>query len=321
MASVRRIIPGQLKDEAILKPIDASLKKYPEASYELVIGSAEKADFGAKSVAVSTPSGERTIAYDQLVLATGSRTPQTNVPWKAAGTYEEIVALLKQTEEKVVAAKHIVVAGSGATGVEAAGELGFEFGKTKEIVLLSAGDKLLNGDIAAPAAANELKKLNVAIKYDYYVEDVRTVEGGKTEIVLRGGETISTDLYLPTMGLVPNTEYVDTKYLNENKTVQVDEFLRVKDTTNVWAAGDVVSKPRAGFMITKGQAAAVARNVELALTDKAPVAAKGMPVDILACAVGRSRGAGRAGSIKLPSIGVWLAKGRDLGMGMMSGYL
>ncbi|KAK1752094.1 apoptosis-inducing factor B [Echria macrotheca] len=323
LASIRRIIPGQYKDEDILKPIEPALKRYPSTSYELIIGSAEAADFASKTVRVATATGDRTVAYDQLVLATGSRTPEPDMPWKASSTYEEVVALLKETEDKVKAASHIVVAGAGATGVELAGELGFEFGKTKEIILLSAGDKVLGGDIAAPAAANELKKLNVAIKYGAKVESTRpAAEGsGKTEVVLAGGETIATDLYLPTMGLVPNTEYVPTQFLNENKTVKVDEFLRVLETTDVWAAGDVVSKPRAGFMITQKQAAAVAKNVELALADKAPLVAKGLPVDILACAVGRSRGAGRMNSFRLPSLGVWLAKGRTLGLQMMGGYL
>lgn len=321
LASVRRIIPGQIKDEDIFKSIADSLKRYPEASWEFIVGSAEAADFDAKTVRVATESGERTVSYDQLVLATGSRTPQDNVPWKANGTYEEAIALLKQTEEKVATASHIVVAGAGATGVEVAGELGFEFGKTKEIILLSGGDKLLGGDVAAGAAANELKKLNVTVKYGAKVEDVKPGEGGKTTVILAGGETVVTDLYLPTMGLVPNTEYVDTKYLNDNKTVQVDEFLRVKDTTNVWAAGDVVSKPRAGFMITQKQASAVTKNVELALAGKDPLVAKGLPVDILACAVGRSRGAGRLNSFKLPSLMVWLAKGRTLGVQMFGGYM
>ncbi|KAK0645651.1 hypothetical protein B0T16DRAFT_351532 [Cercophora newfieldiana] len=323
LASVRRIIPGVLKDEDIFKPIAAALKKYPESSYEFIVGTAEEADFDAKSVRITTESGEsKTLSYDQLVVATGSHTAG-NVPWKAEGTYEQTLALLKSTEEKVKAANHIVVAGAGTTGVELTGELAFEFGKTKEIVLLSAGDKLVNGDIIAPAAANELKKLNAKIQYNARVTETRAsaADPAKTEVVLANGETLTTDLYLPTMGLIPNTTYVPAKYLNENKLVDVDEFFRVKGTTNVWAAGDVVSKPRAGFMITQKQAAGVSKNLELALAGKEPIVVKQLPMDILAAAVGRSRGAGRMGSFKLPSIGVYLAKGKTMGLPMMSGYI
>ena len=300
------------------------MKRYPESSYELIIGSVETTDFDAKTATVATGTGEtKTISYDQLVLATGSRAVGTNVPWKATGTYDELVAQLHKTTEQVKTANHIIVAGAGATGVETAGELGFEFGKTKEIVLLCSGDKLLGGDVLHSSAANELKKLNVTVKYSATVEDASpsATDPAKTDVVLASGETITTDLYLPTMGLVPNSEYIAPKYLTDKKTVQVDEFLRVQGTTNVWAAGDLVSKPRAGFIITQKQAAAVAKNVELALAAKEPLVAKGLPVDVLMCAVGRSRGVGRINSFKVPSFLVWLGKGRNLGTAMMPGYL
>jgi len=323
LASVRAIVPGILKDEDIFKSIEGALKQYPESSYEFIVGTAEEADFDAKSVRITTATGDsKTLSYDQLVVATGSHTAG-NVPWKAEGSYEEAVALLHQTTEKVKAASHIVVAGAGSTGIEVAGELAYEFGKTKEIILLSSTDKLLGGDIVGPAAANELKKLNATVKYGARVSETRpsAADPSKTEVVLANGETLTTDLYLPTMGLIPNTGYVNAKYLTENKLVDVDEFLRVKGTTGVWAAGDVVSKPRAGFMITQKQAAAVGKNIELALASKEPIVAKGLPVDILACSVGRGRGAGRMNSFKLPSFGVWLAKGRTMGLQMMSGYI
>ncbi|KAK3390193.1 hypothetical protein B0H63DRAFT_464922 [Podospora didyma] len=323
LASVRAIVPGVIKDEEIFKSLSSALSKYPETSYELIIGSAEAADFDAKTVRISVPgSADRTIEYDQLVLATGSRCPDTSVPWKAEHGYEETIELLHSTGAKVEAAKHIVVAGAGATGIETAGELGFAFGKTKEIVLLCAGDKVLGGDSIAASASNELKKLNVKIEYGAKVESTAPA-GEKTEITLANcKDKIVTDLYLPTMGLVPNSEYVNAKYLDSvRKTVNVDEFLRVEGTTNVWAAGDLVSKPRAGFMITQKQAGTVINNVLAALAGREPTVHKGMPFDILACSTGRSRGVGRAGFVKMPSIGVWAVKARQLGINMIPGYI
>lgn len=63
------------------------------------------------------------------------------------------------------------------------------------------------------------------------------------------------------------------------------------------------------------------KNIQLALQDKSPAAVKGLPVDIMACAVGRSRGAGRMGSVKMFSTMVWLAKGRTLGIQRLPGYI
>lgn len=247
-------MPGQIKDEQIFQSLEKALQRYPDESYELIIGSAEKVDFGAKTVQVSSAGGGagRTLSYDQLVLATGSRNPSPDVPWKATGSYEEAVKTLHQTADRVKAAKHIVVAGAGSTGVEVAGELGYEYGKGgKEVVLLSAEADILGGDIAAPAARHELTKLGVKIRGEARVAGTKTLASGKTEVSLASGETIVTDLYLPTMGLIPNSEYIDAKYLNEKKNVIVDEFFTVKGAKDVWAAGDIVGSPRCGFMITQ----------------------------------------------------------------------
>lgn len=327
-ASVRAIIPGLIKDDQILQPLKNALARYSPSSYELIIGAADATDFAAKTVTVSPldGSGIKTIQYDHLVLATGARAAgSVEVPWKAAGTYEEIVALLRETSSRVAAANHIVVAGAGTTGVEVASELAFEYGRKKEngkeIVLLSAGDGALPGDSIAGNARSELLKLDVKIRTGVLVESARLRPDGKTEVVLQDGEVITTDLYLPTMGLIPNSDFVDRKYLNDKKLVIVDEFFRVDGAGAVWAAGDIVSKPRAGFIITQKQAAGVAKNIEAALKDKAPTQVKGMPVDAIACSIGRSRGVGRIASVKMPSIVVWLVKGRTLGMGSVTAYI
>ncbi|KAK4157316.1 hypothetical protein C8A00DRAFT_40283 [Chaetomidium leptoderma] len=325
LASVRAIIPGQIKDEDIFQPLQTALSRYPAESWELVIGSATAADFDSKTVEIQlSDKSTRTLPYDQLVLATGARCASSDMPWKAVGNYDEAINCLHEIAAKAVTAQHIVVAGAGSTGIEVAGELGYEYGKTKEIVLLCSGDKVLGGHNVAAAAASELGKLNVTIKYGVRVQETKTNQG-KTDVVLSNGETLRTDLYLPTTGLIPNTEYIPAKYLSADpncRSVLVDEYLRVQDTQNVWACGDVVSKPRAGFFITQKQAASVAKNVEAVLAGMQPTIAKGPPVDIFACAVGRERGVGRMnGWIKMPSVMVWAAKGRTLAVPMVKGYI
>ncbi|KAK4100318.1 FAD/NAD(P)-binding domain-containing protein [Parathielavia hyrcaniae] len=327
LASVRAIVPGQVKDDVLFSPLESTLTQYPKESWELVIGTAALSDFENKTVEVAVHGGSaiRAFSYDQLVLATGSRSADPGMPWKASGSYEDALACVHETADKVQAAQHIVVAGAGGTGIEVAGELAHEYGKTKEIVLLCSGDKLANGHSLAAAAANELEKLGVAIKYGARVDEARFTAQGKTDVVLASGETIATDLYLPTMGLVPNTEYIPAQYLSsdpDNRTVLVDEYLQVQGADGVWACGDIVSKPRAGFMITQEQAKTVAKNVDAALRGAKPSVHKGMPVDIFACSIGRSRGVGRMNNkIKLPSLMVWAVKGRLLGMNYVPAYI
>jgi NADPH-dependent 2,4-dienoyl-CoA reductase/sulfur reductase-like enzyme len=192
------------------------------------------------------------VSYDYLVLATGARATNDDSPWKAKGTFEEVKNLLHKTAERIKQAKHIVVAGAGATGCETSAEIAYEC-KDKEVVLLSADPELLAGDTIAGGVESEIKKLGVQVKKNARVEGAKPLADGKTEVSLAGGEKIVTDFYLPTMGLRPNTEFLDPKMLTERKYVDVDDFYQVKGIKDVWACGDVVSKPRAAFMQTDKQ--------------------------------------------------------------------
>ncbi|KAI1276032.1 hypothetical protein F5Y07DRAFT_147681 [Xylaria sp. FL0933] len=330
LAAVRAIVPGVLTEEQYTRPIAAGFAKYPEDAFEFIVGTAEAVNTANKTVrvVVGADASERNLSYDYLVVATGTRNAvPTAVPWKNNGTHEEITALLTETQEKVKAAKHIVVAGAGATGVETAAELGFEYGNPKdstakkEIVLLSADKEVLNNDSIASNVATELKRLNVAVRGNARVVSTSTLPDGKTEVVLENGEKISTDLYLPTMGMTPNTEFLPPALLTDKKFVDIDEFYRVKGAENVWAAGDVVWKPRGSFVLTDKQAAGVAKNIDAALRGKSQTPVKTIPIDVLMVATGRSRGAGRMGPVKAFSLMVYLIKGKTLGVDKLPGWV
>ncbi|KAI2621250.1 FAD/NAD(P)-binding domain-containing protein [Hypoxylon sp. NC1633] len=320
MASVRAIVPGLMKEEQYSQPIEKGFAKYPADSFEFIVGGAEAVDITAKTVKVSTKEGERLLTYDHLVLATGTRAVNNSVPWKSNGTYEETSAVMSQIQTKLASAKHVVVAGAGATGVEVAAEIAFEYGKDKEVVLLSEGE-LLSGDSLASNATSELKKLGVQVRKSARVDSARELPDGKTEVLLQNGEKIVTDLYLPTMGMAPNTEYLPVDLLTDKKFVDIDEFYRAKGAKNVWAAGDIVWKPRGSFVLSDKQAAGVAKNIDLALKGKPPTPVKTLPIDFMMVATGRSRGAGRMGPVKVFSIMVYLIKGKTLGTQSLPGYV
>lgn len=117
--------------------IAPGFSKYPQDSFEFVLGTAKSMDPIAKSVTIKTIAGLGLVqTYDILVIATGSRTIG-EVPWKgAASGYEKTKEILHKFQKKVENANSIVVGGAGPTGVETVGELGFEFGKTKRITLV-----------------------------------------------------------------------------------------------------------------------------------------------------------------------------------------
>jgi hypothetical protein len=73
--------------------------------------------------------------------------------------------------------------------------------------------------------------------------------------------------------------------------------------------------------LTLCKAAGVAKNIELVLQGKNPTAVKLLPMDVFVCAVGRGRGAGRMGSVKVFSYLVYMVKGKTLGIERMAGVV
>lgn len=134
MATVRAIVPGQIKDEQLFQDIAPGFA-YAGAAFEFVQGTAQKLNVENKTVEVQTESGVRLQAFDKLVIATGSKA-DADTPWKHGESYEQTLQYLHSMQDRVAAAESIVVGGGGSTGTEAVAELGFEYGTKKDISLV-----------------------------------------------------------------------------------------------------------------------------------------------------------------------------------------
>ncbi|KAH7364366.1 hypothetical protein BKA65DRAFT_136205 [Rhexocercosporidium sp. MPI-PUGE-AT-0058] len=311
LATPRAIIPGQFADEKFFQALAPGFKQYG-SKFELVIGTAEKLDVAAKNVVVSGGLGDKIISYDELVLATGSST-RGDVPWKARGSYEATRDAIHDFQARVKKASSIVVGGAGSTGVETAGELGFEYGKVKQITLISSGAQILEGTPASVSktATKKLKSLNVTIKPSTKILGSATTPDGRTELTLSDGQKMIVDLYLPTAGLIPNSAYVPQEFLNQNGYVVVDEFLQVQGTKNVWAVGDISAVQRPQFVVTAKQAAHASKNIGLLHQGKPLVPYKKDEKDLMMIPVGRKAGTGHMGNMKFPSFMVTMVKGKS----------
>lgn len=250
---MRAVIPGALKDEDLLQPIEPGLAQYPAGSVEFILGAATAVDASTKSVKVDSNNEQKSISYDYLVIATGSNAAASGLPWKASGSYEDLMNSLHRTAEQIKAASHIVVVGGGATGVEVCAEIRHEFKASKEVVLLNATPELVGGDSTAKSIHKELRSMGVVIKMGVGATGTEKQSDGKTKVMLDNGESIVTDLYLPTTGLTPNSDFLPADFLNEFKYVNVDECMRVTAAEDIWAAGDIVSRPFASFLNTEAQ--------------------------------------------------------------------
>jgi NADH dehydrogenase FAD-containing subunit len=137
MASPRGIIPGKFTDDQLFQPIATGFAQYPATQFEFELASATGLDLESQKVTITDAAGERTLDYDYLIIATGSRT-KTATPFKSLSSTEETKKLLHSYQAAVQKAHTIVVAGGGVTGVEIAGELGSQYGTQKEIILVNS---------------------------------------------------------------------------------------------------------------------------------------------------------------------------------------
>ncbi|KAF5868648.1 putative amid-like mitochondrial oxidoreductase protein [Botrytis fragariae] len=313
LAATRAIVPGGMPDEKVFASIATGFKQYTADKFEFIVGTAEGLDVENKTVVVSRDSERSSLNYDILILATGSR-PKEESPFKGKGSYQESLDLLHEWQAKVKDASSIYVAGAGATGVETAGELGFAYGSSKQVTLIASGPVILEGTPASVSktATKQLENLQVKIKVSTKVSGTAKTPDGKTEITLSNGEKIITDLYIPTMGLIPNSSFIPEKYLNPAGFAMVDQFLRLKDAENVWVVGDVSAVERPQYVNTDKQSTHVAKNIVLILKNSEPLSYKVADKNMLAVPVGKKVGTGHMGGMKFPSFVVNMVKGKTL---------
>lgn len=136
MAAPRGVLPEQLTDEQLFRPVADGFKKYSNNEFDFVLASAETVSPETKTVEIFGPAGKRSLDYDFLILATGSRT-NGNTPLKGLSSTEATKDALHDLQKRIGDANTIVVGGAGVTGVEVAGELAFEYGPKKKIILVS----------------------------------------------------------------------------------------------------------------------------------------------------------------------------------------
>ncbi|KAF2489242.1 FAD/NAD(P)-binding domain-containing protein [Lophium mytilinum] len=323
MASPRGIIPGQFDDETLFRPIADGFKHYPSGQFEFVVGSADSLEAEAKKVLISTPTGNKTLAYDFLILATGSHT-KGGAPFKGLGSTDDTKRVLHDFQAQVKTAKTIVVAGAGVTGCEVAGELASEYGSQKKVTLVGSGATVLEAS-QAPAFLHEFvdkefRKLGIDIKLKAKVTGSAETPDGRTEVTLSTGDKLVTDLYIPTFGLVYNTSYLPAKFVKANGSVVVDEYLKVKGAGDVWAIGDILDLESSQFLTMDKHSTYLAKNIGLILKGKPPLPYKPITTRMMGLQIGKNEAVGHYGTWKLPRFVARYAR-KTLFLNMFAGTL
>lgn len=182
---------------------------------------------------------------------------------------------------------------------------------------VTSGATVLTGTALTPSiigsVEKELEKLHVKIVHNTRINGSDIIKTGQTSLSTSGGELL-TDLYLQTLGLKANSSFLPKYLLNPKGEVILDECLRVKSVADVWAAGDIGDLQRNGWMITVAQSQHLAKNLDLTLKGKEPVAYKIPSKDMMIVAIGKNKGIGIASGWKIPGLAAWWFKARTLGI-------
>jgi len=238
------------KPETLTAPLLDVLKAI---DVDYIQGSAETIDTKAQMVQVATPKGTRkTLSYDRLVVASGSRLFRPNIPGLAehgfsVDSLDDAIALdrhLHGLADRPAANGRdtVVVAGGGFTGIEAATELPARlrdiFGKdsrTRVIIVERNGAIAPDmGEGPRPLIEDALRKLGVETRLGAGVTSL-----DKSGVTLSTGEHIETETVVWAAGIraAPLTAQIPAERDNFGRLL-VDRDLRVPAVAGVFATGD-----------------------------------------------------------------------------------
>jgi NADH dehydrogenase len=259
------VASGTIDPRAAVVPLRRVLKHC-----RIVIGEVTRVDHDAREAHLRTANGnERTIGYDILVLAPGSRSRVLPVPGLADHgigfkTVQEAIYLRNHvlaqldaaaSEEDAArrrAALTFVFVGGGYAGVEALGELedlardaieNYPDLDASEMrwVLADAADRILPElpEGLASYAQGLLRRRGIEVKLATRLE---SAEGGV--IQLSDGGAFPAETLVWTAGVKPSPLARESGFpVDEQGRLLVDRYLRVEGVEDVWGAGDAASVP------------------------------------------------------------------------------
>ncbi|WP_314947718.1 NAD(P)/FAD-dependent oxidoreductase [Bradyrhizobium cosmicum] len=238
------------KPETLTAPL-LDLLKAIDVDY--IRGSAETVNTEARTVQIATATGTRkTLSYDRLVVATGSRLFRPNIPGLAeygfsVDSLDDAIALDKHlhglAERPAVNGRDtIVVAGGGFTGIEAATELPARLrailgNDTRARVIIVDRNSAIAPDMGEgprPLIEDALRKLGVETRLGAGVASL-----DKSGVTLSTGEHIETETVVWAAGIraAPLTAQIPAERDNFGRLL-VDRDLRVSGVAGVFATGD-----------------------------------------------------------------------------------
>lgn len=206
-------------------------------------GWATAIDPEAQTVAVTTDAGEQTLAYDYLLYALGSRIERQRVPGVAEHAYvldafgERATPALHTQLKTLTVGEAVLVAGGGATGIEAACEIKARYPQLAVQLVSSGAVGDFKGAKIQDHMLAALAEQGVELLANSPIEAVH-----ETGVQLENGRLLTTAATIWCGGFtVPGLAKAAGLPVNGQNQLLVDPFLRSTRYANIYAIGDAAS--------------------------------------------------------------------------------
>ncbi|KAI4853810.1 hypothetical protein E4T44_00605 [Aureobasidium sp. EXF-8845] len=252
------------KNIKLFSDLPSGFEQYDASIFPFMRGAATGMDTKARTVDIRlAEGGEAVIQYHALVLATGTSTYAPILSTNQT-SLEDLQKTILNMNSKVKAAKSIVISGGGPSAVELAGEIGaYRNGAAgwlanrpsnpqTKITLIAGAGKLLPilSQRFSDWAESLLDRVGVDVIYNLRTTGTDERADGRTLVHLSNDTDIECDLFIPAMGVRPNTGFVPADLLDDRGYIKTNgSTLRVdKAGIRVYCLGDVGSYTRGGLI-------------------------------------------------------------------------
>ncbi len=215
--------------------------------------------------------GDRSLAYDSLIVATGC---ESVMPAALAEAASNVVRLRRPGDVQAIVkrirqgAKRVAVIGGGFFGVEAADALR---ARRCQVTLIEQGPRLLSqfGEMAAHHATQALARRKVKVLTNAEVESVERRGKKVSALVLSDGSTLQTDLVVVVAGVRPRSGLLAAAgaAVRADGSVVVDRRCQTS-LPDVYACGASVALEQAstGLPMWAAQASVIDKTAQVAGT-------------------------------------------------------
>ena len=212
-----------------------------------------KTHFGRRVKTVDTAAKQLTlddglvVAYDRLLIATGSSPTRPPVP---GADLPGVLSFWNLDDaQRVISAveggRRVVLVGAGFIGLIVLNAL---YKRGLDLTVVEVAPHVLPRMLDATGAAmvtKWLEKKGVKVHAPAKVSGIELGADGKPRVHLAGGPTLATDLVIMATGIRTNTGFLKGSDVKVNEGVLVNEHLE-SSAPGVYAAGDVAEGPVLG---------------------------------------------------------------------------